>query len=202
MRIQDSHINADPDPQHLSRSSAVVHLRFTWTPAWTLPSPLIHPRSCSVPKIWWTRLLTASQPSSEVAPSSGLNQAFFDSSYLAFSSVKIREVVSLIDSTPSVISIEQSKFWLSGIISVYEAYNVRIFFTAICKLLRSSQRVVWCARITSPKMLGFSYWKRAFWAYFRENWVYEFGHWMEPLGVTVQGGFWWESWFDDKHMAI
>ncbi len=28
-----------------------------------------------------------------------------------------------------------------------------------------------------PKTLVFSHWKRAFWACFRENWVYNFGHW-------------------------
>ncbi len=28
-----------------------------------------------------------------------------------------------------------------------------------------------------PKPLAFCHWKRAFWACFRENWVYKFGHW-------------------------
>jgi hypothetical protein len=41
-----------------------------------------------------------------------------------------------------------------------------------------------CARIyrpsfheNKPKTLVFSHTKRAFWACFRENWVYNFGHW-------------------------
>jgi hypothetical protein len=31
-------------------------------------------------------------------------------------------------------------------------------------------------RENKPKALVFSHWKRAFWACFRENWVYNFGH--------------------------
>ena len=32
-------------------------------------------------------------------------------------------------------------------------------------------------RENKPKTLVFSHWIRAFWACFRENWVYNFGHW-------------------------
>ncbi len=32
-----------------------------------------------------------------------------------------------------------------------------------------------------PKTLVFSYWKRAYWACFHENWVYYFGHWCTLL---------------------
>ncbi len=32
-------------------------------------------------------------------------------------------------------------------------------------------------RENKPKTLVFSHWKRAFWACFRENRVYNFGHW-------------------------
>ncbi len=31
-------------------------------------------------------------------------------------------------------------------------------------------------RENKPKRLVFQYWKRSFWACFRENWVYKFGH--------------------------
>ncbi len=36
-------------------------------------------------------------------------------------------------------------------------------------------------RENKPKTLVFSHWKRAFWACFHENWVYNFGHWFLPM---------------------
>ncbi len=46
--------------------------------------------------------------------------------------------------------------------------------------------VLYCARIyrldfreNKPKTLVFNYWKRSFWACFRESWVYKFGQWIQ-----------------------
>jgi hypothetical protein len=41
-------------------------------------------------------------------------------------------------------------------------------------------------RENKPKTLVFSHRKRAVWACFRENWVYNFGHWAE----SVETVFW------------
>ncbi len=40
-------------------------------------------------------------------------------------------------------------------------------------------------RENKPKTIVFSNRKRAFWARFHENWVYEFGHWSLPLYNSV-----------------
>ncbi len=59
-------------------------------------------------------------------------------------------------------------------------YRRRIFYALYIALLISK---LFCARIygpsfreNKPKTLVFFYWKRAFWACFRQNWVYKFGH--------------------------
>ncbi len=53
-----------------------------------------------------------------------------------------------------------------------------------------------CARIykpsfreNKPKTLVFSHTKRAFWASFRENWVYNFGHWYATWKVLYHTSF-------------
>ncbi len=52
---------------------------------------------------------------------------------------------------------------------------------------------VYCARIyrpsiheNKPKTLVFSHRKRAFWACFRENWFYNFGHWKKKKWLKEQ----------------
>ncbi len=45
-------------------------------------------------------------------------------------------------------------------------------------------------RENKPKTLVFSHWKQAFWACFRENWVYNFGHGtVAELALTVRASF-------------
>ncbi len=53
-------------------------------------------------------------------------------------------------------------------------YNGKSYFLTILKLRARNYRP--CFRENKPKRSFSIKWKRAFWACFRENWVYKFGH--------------------------
>jgi hypothetical protein len=64
----------------------------------------------------------------------------------------------------------------------------------------SNNKYLFCARIcrpsfheNKPKTLVFSHTKRAFWSCFRENWVYNFGHWCLMSSLTFPTRFRWKN---------